>query len=269
MTKQRILTFVAALAPTLAFAQVAPPVVPPPPQPKGTIVPAIGETPPAQLDRFFSAALSTFKRGEYAESGSICFQSAAFAESLGDPTDPTFSEAIARLRLLGYDAASHDVRAPERFNQSFAAIHIALSGEALRTARRAWEERRARATGESLGYAADHLERAIVWGGHNTSEHGEATLALAERNARELTDDSLPKPPPGLVTSSISDVGKMVTAVSGTLAIARDKIGLDERVGVAAEKAVNGIQTGTRKAAEAVGGTFKRWGNWLQEKADR
>ena len=265
----RSLTFIAALAPTLAFAQVAPPVVPPPPQPKGAIIPAVAEKPPAQLDRFLRAAVATFKRGEFAESGSICFQAAAYAESLGDPTEPVFSEAIARLRLLGYDAASHDVKAPERFDQSAAAIHIALAREALRTAQGAWAERRAKATGESLGYAADHLERAIVWGGHNTSEQGEATLALAERNARELTNDTLQKPPPGLVTTSLRDMEKMTSAVSGTLATAREEIGFDERVGTAAEKAVDGIQTGTRKAAEAVGGTFKRWGKWLEDQADQ
>ncbi len=264
----RSLAFIATLAPILSIAQqIEPSAVPPTPLPTGTIIPAVAKTPPAQLDHFLRAATSAFKRGEFAQSGSICFQAAAYAESLGDPTEPAFSEAIARLRLLGYDTASHEVKAPERFDQSSAAIHIALSAEALRTAKGAWEERDTSATGVSLGFAADHLERAILWGGHNTSEQGEATLALAQRNARELTDDALPKPPPGLVTTSLRDMAKMTAAVSSTLATAREEIGFDERVGEAAEKAIDGIQTGTRRAAEAVGSTFRRWGKWIEEKA--
>lgn len=221
--------------------------------------------PERQLDAHLTEAQRLFKAGNLARSGGQLFEAAAVTESLGDPTRKDLSEAVAALRLLAYDTASHGVSGTTLFHSTAAGAHQALAAEAERQASGAWDERRAETAGRALGAATYHLRRAIVWGGHSTSPEGTETLASAESIARQLAGGGSVNP--GTASQAIVRLGTMITATGRTLEADRGDTRFYDRVEEASETAIDGIENGTRKAAQSFGERLKRWGKKLQSSA--
>lgn len=254
-------------APSLPPGTAPPRTQPPTTPPAATPPPASTGAPKAEareLDKLLSESQQAFAARRFADSGGLLFKAAAQAEAMGDPTAPELSHALAYLRVLAFDTASHTVADATAFNRAAAATHHALAAESARGANGAWAERRAVQTGRRLEIGAYHLRRSIEWGGQAVNPEGEKTLQQAVAVGAALQRTDTPPPPPGQVTEALGRYSQMTAAVGSRLAQYREEPGFDQRVGDAAQRAVRGIQTGTRKAAEAVGSGLERFGRWLR-----
>ncbi|CAN5400247.1 hypothetical protein BH23VER1_BH23VER1_12930 [soil metagenome] len=226
---------------------------------------APGARPEQQLDRTFLLAQNAFQGGSFADAGGILFKGAALAEASGDPTQADLAEAVASLRILAYDVASQEIGDPTRLDRAYAATHHALSRQAYLESSGAWAERRIRTASQKLAATSYHLGRSIEWGGREPSSAGRQTLALADQVAAEIAASESVPVPNARVAEAYEQIGAMIPATGATLEQDReDAGGTDNRVEDAAQRAVEGIRSGTRKAAEKVGEKLSDFGRFLQ-----
>ena len=219
----------------------------------------------ARLEQTLTRARQLAADGQLAEAGGLLFHAAAALEALSDPTRRDVSEAVASLRVLAFDIASHRAQAPAQFRDAAASAHLSLATEQVLQARGAWDERRSVATGQALQLAAFHLRHTLNWSERAPSTGGTSTLSTADQIGTALIQaDPLNPVSPATVNASIDQVAKMTATIGRALVAARSKDGLDERISEASRNAIDGIKKGTRKAAEKIGDRLQRWGSALQ-----
>lgn len=264
-------------APTPASQIESPPATPGSPD---VTIPGLDTSPPpvpdiltsdnVKLDQTLTRARQLASKDQFAEAGGLLFHAAAALEALSDPTRRDVSEAVASLRILAFDVASHRGSNPAQFRDAAASAHISLATEQVLQARGAWNERRSVATGRALQLASFHVDRSLAWSERATSDGGATTLANANQvGTTLLQSDQLNQISPTEVSASIDRIANMTATVGRSLVSARGKEGLDERITEASRKAIDGIKKGSRKAAEKMGDRLQRWGTAIQNQLEK